>query len=1153
MALSGREVLLILRARDEASRTLSRVSRNMSRLDRDAITASSRMAQEQGQYLTHLRRSVHDVEGAYRQATLQAQYLRNEGRISAKQYRTMMFDARSMRIEQMEGLRRERERVEDLLRDNRRRIAAIHDEASAVRELGHRRMAAGSAAVSVGAGITATGLVAGIAMKNAIQASMAYEDQARLTLSQIDSTKISLQDILDLGKEVGREVPVAFEQIQPALYDIFSSIDVGLRGARTLIKQFSKDAVAGGTDLEVATRANLQIMNAYKVGVEDAAEVSDFMFRLVQKGVGTYQDFATSIGRAIPSARRAGQSYETLGAMMAFLTRNGLSAAMAATSSARALDAISHPKTVERLEAMGVNVKNMRGEFLPLPKILDQMNDVFGDMTAPQRAKALQELFKSSGGTIQARRFFDNYFKNAKEFNKRSREMQKSAGRAGKAFRVMQETPRAKFQALINEFKVASIELGNALLPVVLDVVEALTDMFEWFNNLDPGVKKTVGIILGIIAVLTTLIGVITVVAGAGLILAGAITAMGGMAVVAPIVLGIVAGLAALAGIIAVVVANWDDIKPEIDKALEAARGFVAWFMDVFGPMIEGAWNGIKEGVKRFVSEAVKAWGNFKEAFVTEGMKDRLETLRRKFEDLKPTFEAIGKWLEKYLPVAFEALGRAVATAGTIWGQVIGGMFEVFLIWAETIFNVLGEIGDSFIKVNRAIQKSIKGDFIGAIKDMAGAAKNGVDIAGDIISAGRQTFEVAGKRLMEGAITGLNSMVPNAEGAARAAGHRMSNAFRHANKIASPSRVWMQLGKDLMDGLIEGMKGRHDRLDAIMDAINDSTDLRKKGMKKKVAAMKDRIREATADELKRLNKLSERYKDISARLEKAQDRLDSLKAAAASYREGVLSSVRSFGNLGNLGTFTDVFGNELAPTVSGIRQRLAEKLNTIRQWAANIRKMKKMGFSAALINQIIQMGPEEGAAYAAALVSATPSEVRSMNSLVSAIEGQAQQVAQFSTDMMYKAGIDAATGLVNGLKNKKEAVRQAAKELAQLIVKEVKKILGIKSPSRVALSQGANFGMALARGIRGQVTDVRRASRELAKASYMDFDRTSTFSTFNEPPKPPGFPPVVPGNGRPPADGSGTHVEQTFYITTQEIDPRKHAADLGFELAGRYR
>src|SRR5262245_23190362 len=191
---------------------------------------------------------------------------------------------------------------------------------------------AGSAVAGVGIGLTAVGLAGLEFFKASTEAAVEYNQQAALTLTQVDQVGVSLQTIKDIGRDVAAAIPAPFEEMQSSLYDIFSSMDVDVNGAKTLLEAFSKGAVAGQVDVQQAGRATIAIMNAFKVPVSDVNKVMDVQFETVRKGVITYDELSSTIGRAIPSAVRAGQSYATLGGMIAFMTRNGLSAAQASTS-----------------------------------------------------------------------------------------------------------------------------------------------------------------------------------------------------------------------------------------------------------------------------------------------------------------------------------------------------------------------------------------------------------------------------------------------------------------------------------------------------------------------------------------------------------------------------------------------------------------------------------------------------------------------------------------------------------------------------------------------------------------------------------------------------------------------------------------------------
>jgi TP901 family phage tail tape measure protein len=614
VALSTREVFLVLRARDEATRTIARVSHAMSGMDRRAVTSSTQMIDAQKANLRGLSAQIGDVNAQYSNTIADAyavhrrqidqtnsefalvrdlvrevgdDYSRlsreqedmyRRGRMDAATYRTNMTALRRLRDDQLRSLTAEKDAIADVSRANqeayhRRVIDArqLHnaqketirlERANAqeiirtqqdiidqdnirmanLRDQGARLQAIGGQAVYAGATMTAMGAAGVYAFSTTVASAIDYEQQARRTLTQVDNNRIGLEKVADAGKRIADEVPVAFEQIQPAMYDVFSSIDVGMRGASKLTKQFAKDAVGGTTDIATATKANLAIMNAYGIEVKDVTEVSDFMFQLVRKGVGSYEEFAKTIGRAIPSAARAGQSYKTLGAMMAFMTRNGVSTAMAATASARALDAVSHPKTVANLEKLGIAVKDASGQFLPLPDILDNIDAKMGDAIRSGNTKKLYELFKGSGGTIQARRFFDMYFKNVDEFKQRTKDMADTAGEAERAFVKMSESPQAKIQALKNDWMLLRIELGENLMPMAMRVIETLNSWIDAFQRLSPEQQETITKTLALAAAGTALMGVLTVVAGGVLMFVGTAKMLG-------ITAGVLAGRMGLIGV----------------------------------------------------------------------------------------------------------------------------------------------------------------------------------------------------------------------------------------------------------------------------------------------------------------------------------------------------------------------------------------------------------------------------------------------------------------------------------------------------------------------------------------------------------------------------------------------------------------------------
>jgi hypothetical protein len=213
----------------------------------------------------------------------------------------------------------------------------------------------------------------------------------------------------------------------------------------------------------------------------------------------------------------------------------------------------------------------------------------------------------------------------------------------------------------------------------------------------------------------------------------------------------------------------------------------------------------------------------------------------------------------------------------------------------------------------------------------------------------------------------------------------------------------------------------------------------------------------------------------------------------------------------------------------------------MKDFQTKLSALASKGLNKDLYNQIVSMGVDTGAAYVNALSKGTPQDIAAINKLNAQIGTQAQTMGNAAADAMYAAGQSSAAGYYAGLLANQKQLTDAANTLANKLIAQIKKKLGIHSPSRVALELGRNFGAAFADGIISQMGTVTKNATALANAS----------TNIQPPPSPATTPatgystPVVPGGG------VSTVFQQQIDVHTQEIDPRKHAADLGFELFQR--
>jgi TP901 family phage tail tape measure protein len=555
----------------------------------------------------------------------------------------------------------------------------LNNLGNAEKKAAQASMMRGQALMAVGAGIAAVG-IAGLAFFGKATAdAIEYNKQVALTKTQMYGVKASLDDVAKAGLDVARNVAVPLDQIQAGLYDIFSSMDVNMSQAKFLLSNFAKEAVAGQVDLSTAERASIGIMNAYQMKVTDVTKVQDIMFNLVKYGVGTYGDFANAIGRVTGPAVRENQTFEQTAALMAFVTRNGLSASNAASSVGRALDAIG--KSRDKIQNFGqivtsvlgdktaaklgitadsmIKVVDASGKMLPINQIMTQLGVALKNLNPTQQNDVLTAMFKGTGGTIQAMRFFDIAIHNFGQLNNLVKEMGNSKGALKAAYDTMANTPAMKIQLLKNNFHALMIEIGDVFIPIVTKLVIAFTAIFSWIGKLNPTILKWGAIILAIISVLAVLVGILVAVAGAWLILSTIMAASEiALAPLIVTILAVIAVIALLAFGAYEIYNHWGPISK--------------WFHNMWFDMyhwIDHIWQMIWKAISA-------AWGKVKAVF-----KDIQNWVSSNFD----------KWWKTH-GSALEAVwntvwGNISSVFSTTWGFIYSVMKTAFNL-IETLFKI---------------------------------------------------------------------------------------------------------------------------------------------------------------------------------------------------------------------------------------------------------------------------------------------------------------------------------------------------------------------------------------------------------------------------------------------------------------------------------
>ncbi|RKS19705.1 TP901 family phage tail tape measure protein [Arthrobacter sp. AG1021] len=192
-----------------------------------------------------------------------------------------------------------------------------------------------------------------------------------------------------------------------------------------------------------------------------------------------------------------------------------------------------------------------------------------------------------------------------------------------------------------------------------------------------------------------------------------------------------------------------------------------------------------------------------------------------------------------------------------------------------------------------------------------------------------------------------------------------------------------------------------------------------------------------------LIQLEKRSEKLTTQLDKAteaRDRLlDAKNSAASSLRsEWSLESVMQWDTLKN------------GPLTAGdIKTQARAKVSQYKTFAKKIDDLRKKGYSAAVIQDVIELGVNEGTYAAEALLGGSKSDMQDINKAYKDMDTYTSKTGTHLTEAMSKGGINAAESLVSGLESQSKKVDDAFYKLGKQAEAAFKRALGIKSPSRV--------------------------------------------------------------------------------------------------------
>lgn len=463
----------------------------------------------------------------------------------------------------------------------------------ALQETGGKLEEIGGKVTQVGEGLTksVTAPIVGLgaaSLKAFSEVDKGHDALVKLTGAtgdQLEAMQTSMENL-------ATSMPTTFEEAGNAIGEVNTRFGVTGEQLETLSGQFLKFAQLNGTDVSGSIDKVQTVMSAFNLDVEDAGAVLDTLNKVAQDtgiNVDTLASGLVTNGAALRGLNLdAAQSAVLLGQ----LEKSGIDTSAVMTGLAK-VQATAFKDGISMSDALTTAVSSS-GDAV----------EIFGAKAGPR----LYEAFQSGILTMDM-------------FTGSAVSLEDNLGNVSDTFDATL-SPMDQWKLTLNEIMLAGAELGNAVGPVLVPIIQGLAEgaksAAEWFGNLDEDQQKTIVTIGGLVAA----IGPVLTIAGKVISVGG--TVIGGIGKLMPLLEGLgpafefltgPIGLAIAAGVL--IIANWDKIK---DTAEILAKGIAdAWnsvktktseIWDEIKSKIEGAINGAKETVKTAIDK-IKGFFNF--------------------------------------------------------------------------------------------------------------------------------------------------------------------------------------------------------------------------------------------------------------------------------------------------------------------------------------------------------------------------------------------------------------------------------------------------------------------------------------------------------------------------------------------------------------
>jgi TP901 family phage tail tape measure protein len=613
------------------------------------------------------------------EAQVQEQF--RKGKISEEQYREFRREI----IETESKLKHYRSELDKTQQKLQRFSQSVKEAGDKVKEAGKKMVSSGKdLTTKVTAPIAAVG---GIAVKVGAD----FEEAMSKVAAVSGATGDELNQLTEMARELGAstvfsatEAAEGMTFLAMAGYDA-NQIMSSMPGLLDL-------AAAGQLDLARAADITTNIMSGFNMEADQTQSVADMLAAAAASANTSVEQMGNAMSYVAPVAAGAGLSIEETAAAIGILSNAGIQGERAGTALRGIIASLQNPtgQTAKALEELGLSADDVNPSMHSLTDILKTLEDAGMDSS-----QAMQLVGVEAGPALIAM-----LSEGSKGLDEYTKHLQASEGAASEMAATMTDNVKGDFKEFASALEELGIQIYETLQPALREIIQAVTEMVQWLQNLSPQAKMFIVIIAGLVAAIGPLLIILGLMAaGLGSIITVTGQLIGvfsklltGVKVIGAAIAGLSGPVLIAIGVITALIAigvalwqNWDTIKEKagvifknvknaIVNAFQVAKDFIVNTWNNIKQFFSNTWNGIKNNATNIFNNIKNAISNAFNA-VKKSISKVWNSIKSFLSDLwngiKDTASSVFNGVKDGIVDAFNGVkDKVTGIWDSIWGTI---------------------------------------------------------------------------------------------------------------------------------------------------------------------------------------------------------------------------------------------------------------------------------------------------------------------------------------------------------------------------------------------------------------------------------------------------------------------------------------------------